>query len=247
MRINKTFDLAAQNHYQASIIQTSIFPIQIFYQAHNSKHAIIYLEGDGLVLNKYGEIALNSTPTDPMALRLACVDNRNLTKIVVNRPYHYIKSENPNSKYWTTARYSPEVIGSILETIKSCQQQFHFETIELVAYSGGASVALLLAPHLKNLQLIISFAGNLDHKSWTHYHNAEPLFESLDPIENMHILSKIPQIHFLGTSDTNTTIDLGLMYKQKINSDKIIIIEIDGFEHDSNWPNIWKKQIMKLK
>lgn len=247
MRINKAFDLAEKNHYQASIIKTSIFPIQIFYQAHNSKHAIIYLEGDGLVLNKYGEIALNPTPTDPMALRLACVDKRNFTKIVIHRPYHFIKSENPDSRYWTTARYSPEVITSILDTIRSCQERFHFETIELVAYSGGACVALLLAPSLKNLQRIVSFAGNLDHKSWTFYHGTQPLFESLDPMKNIQTLRKIPQIHFLGSSDTNTTIDLGLAYKQKINSDKVVIVPIDHFEHDSNWSSVWKKQIMKLK
>ncbi len=246
IRINKAFDLAKKNHYQASIIHTSIFPIQIFYQAHKSKHAIIYLEGDGLVINKYGEVAMNSTPTDPIALRLACADDRKLTKIVIHRPYHYIKDPNANSRYWTTARYAPEVIKSIAETIKNCQQQFSFSTMELVAYSGGASVALLLAPHLQNLQRITSFAGNLDHKDWTSYHNTNPLFESLDPLENKKILGEISQIHFLGTNDANTTVDLGLKYKQNINSDRVVITPIDGFEHDSDWPSVWKKQIVKM-
>lgn len=247
LRINKAFDLAAQNNYQPAIISSSQFPIQIFYQEHNSKHAVIYLEGDGLVINKYGNVALNSTPTDPMALRLASADKRPLTKIVINRPYQYVKTANPNSKYWTTARYAPEIIQSILEVIKICQQQFHFETIELIAYSGGATVALLLAPHLKNLEGIVSFAGNLDHKNWTSYHHTEPLFESLDIMQSKKTIRKIRQIHFLGTSDANTTIDLGMAYKQQINSDNISIMPIDGFDHDSNWPSVWQEQLVKLK
>ncbi len=247
VRINKAFDLAKQANYTPSVINSSQFPIQVFTQNYNSKHAVIYLEGDGLVLNRYGEVALNSTPTDPMAVRLASVDTRPFTKIVINRPFHYVESTNPDSKYWTTARFAPEVIQSILEALKTLQQQFHFESVELVAYSGGASVALLLAPYLKNIKRIVSFAGNLDHISWTTYHDTQPLFESLDPMENKQVISKIPQIHFLGLSDANTTIDLGKAYKRQINSDKISIVPIAGFDHDSNWPSVWQEQLLKLK
>ncbi len=245
LRINKAFDLARQTNFTPSVINTSNFPIQIFTQNHNSKHAIIYLEGDGLVINKYGDVALNSTPTDPMALRLASVDPRPLTKIVINRPFHYVKSVDPNSKYWTTARYAPEVIQSIYEAIKQCQQQFHFETVELVAYSGGASVALLLTLHVKNITRIVSFAGNLDHKSWTRYHGAGLLLESLDPMENMEAIRHIPQMHFLGSNDDNTTVKLAQAYKQRVNSDKISIVPIDGFDHDSNWPRVWQEWLLK--
>lgn len=246
-RLNKAFELAQQTNYKPLVVNFSYFPIQIFYQEHQSKHAAIYIEGDGLVINSHGDIALNPTPTDPMALKLASVDRRSITKIVIHRPYHYVVSENPNSKYWTTARYAPEVIQSISEVIKICQRRFNFETIELIAYSGGASVALLLTSRIKGIIKLISFAGNLDHKSWTRYHDTEPLIESLDPIENREILAKIKQIHFLGTDDDNTTLDLGIKYKEQINSEMVKIIPIDGFSHDSNWPSIWKEQLMKLK
>jgi hypothetical protein len=274
LRINKVFNLAQHANLTPSVINTSQFSIQIFTQNHNSKHAVIYLEGDGLVLNRYGEIALNPTPTDPMAVRLASVDRRPFTKIVVNRPFHYgdrhaecslircpglkvsasrsrnkfgmtLSHHDNVSPYWTTARYAPEVIQSIYEAINQCQQQFRFETIELVAYSGGASVALLLTPYFKNITRIISFAGNLDHKNWTSYHGTQPLFESLDPMENKEFIRKIPQIHFVGASDDNTTPELAKAYKQKIDSDKISIIVIDGFAHDGNWPSIWQEQLLR--
>lgn len=246
IRINKAFDLAENNHYIPLIIKTSTFPIQIFYKNKNSGHAIVYFEGDGLVINKYGEVARNPTPTDPMALKLACVDARPFTKIVINRPYHYVKNENAAPKYWTIDRYSPEVIQAILETIDICQKKFYFETVEFVAYSGGACVALLLSSKIKNLKRIISFAGNLDHHSWTRYHQTQPLSGSLDPLVHSEILRKIPQIHFLGTDDTNTTISLGLEYKERLNTEKVEIIQIKNFEHDSDWPCIWKEQIMKM-
>jgi hypothetical protein len=247
VRITKAFGLAENNQYRPLVVKTSTFPLQIFYKDYHSKHAVIYFEGDGLVINKYGEVAINPTPTDPMAIRLASVDSRNLTKVVITRPYHYTKDHIPDPKYWTTARYSTEVIQATIEAIQFCQQKFHFETVEFVAYSGGASVALLVAAKFKNLQRIITFAGNLDHSQWTHYHQTQPLSLSLNPLENREKLREIPQIHFLGTEDANTTIDLGLQYKQKLGSEKICIIPIKGFEHDSNWPDIWKEQIVKLK
>jgi hypothetical protein len=245
-RINKAFNLAKEFEYESAIVQCSNFPMQIFYKNFNSKHAIIYLEGDGLVINRFGEIASNSTPTDPMAIRLAAVDNRLITKIIINRPFHYLKSANSSSKYWTTARYSPEVVRSIFEAIKSCQEKFHFETIELIAYSGGASVAFLLIPYFRNITNIISFAGNLDHSSWTTFHNCQPLYESLDPLEIKDSIGKIPQIHFVGTNDTNTTIELAMAFKKQIKSEKISIIPVDGFDHDSNWPSVWQEEL-KLK
>ena len=241
-RINKALDLANNANLESQIISGKL-PIQIFYQNHKSNHAVIYLEGDGLVINKYGEAALNSTPTDPMALRLVAVDNRKLSKIVINRPFHYIKDVSANQKYWTTARYSSEVIAAIANVIKICQKQFNFKTIEIVSYSGGAAVALLLTPYLPNITKITTFAGNLDHVRWTKYHETEPLYESLDPLKNKAIISKIPQVHFVGKSDDNTTVDLALGYQQKIASNNVKIVPITGFSHDSNWPEIWQKQL----
>ncbi len=237
-RRSRAFDIAAEHGFTAEIVD-GYFPIQIFQKNLNSKHAVIYLEGDGLVINAHGKIAQSPTPTDPMALRLAAVDNRKFSKIVINRPFHYTKNATgANSKYWTTARYSPEVIQAIINVIKTCQERFHFKTIEIVGYSGGATVALLLAPKLNNITQIISFAGNLDHVNWTKYHNSQPLFESLDPLQNKNAIAKIPQIHFVGENDDNTTVALAVAYKQKLNSKNIKIIPIPDFSHDSNWPQI---------
>lgn len=238
--------MASENHFTASIIKTSTFSIQTFLADLHTNHAVIYIEGDGLVINRFGNIAINPTPTDPMALRLACVDPRPLTKIVINRPYHFLKIDLPNSKYWTTGRYAPEVIQSIIETIKIFQKQFDFKTFEIVAYSGGASVALCLVPHFKNITEITTFAGNLDHKNWTNHHNTQQLYESIDPLENLKPIKNIEQIHYVGTSDDNTTIDLATAFKKRVNSPKISVIPVDGYNHDSNWTDIWSENL-KLK
>ena len=241
-RLNYALDTAKKYGFTAEVIYSK-FPIQIFYKNYKSKHAVIYLEGDGLVINIRGEVAQNPTPTDPMALKLASVDNCEISKIVINRPFQYTDRKNANSKYWTTARYCHDVIQSIYDVIKICQTRFNFETIEIVAYSGGASVALLLSPKFDNLTKITSFAGNLDHVNWTKYHEAQPLSESLDPLQNKTLLAKISQNHFVGESDDNTTVELARIYKQKISSDNITIVPIPGFSHDSNWQEIWKEQI----
>lgn len=242
----KAFDLAKDNHYELSVFQAKNFPIQLFIKSHASKHAVIYLEGDGLVLNAFGELAQNPTPTDPVALKLAIVDDRSYTKIIINRPFQYTASSRRDSKYWTTARYSAEVIQSVVESINAAQQKFAFDTFELVAYSGGAAVALLLVPHFQNITHITSFAGNLDHQSWTDYHDTQSLFQSLDPMQNKELLCKVKQAHYAGTRDDNTTLDLANAYKDRLNCDKIRITPIEGYSHDSDWTRVWREQL-KLK
>ena len=100
----------------------------------------------------------------------------------------------------------------------------------------------MLTAKLDNITRVITFAGNLDHVEWTNYHKTQALFESLDPLQNKASISKIPQIHFVGEDDDNTTIDLVNKYKNKVGSANIKIIPISGFSHDSNWPQIWQEQ-----
>lgn len=98
MRSNKAFHLANANSFKTEIVKTTKFPIQVFIKNFNTNHAILYFEGDGLVLTSSG-IAFNPTPTDPMALRLAIADQRFSKKIVINRPFQYADCTNCNNKY----------------------------------------------------------------------------------------------------------------------------------------------------
>lgn len=247
IRINKAYELAKKNDYQAITEQTKKFPIQTFVKNHHTHHAIIYFEGDGLVLTSNG-IAFNPTPTDPMALRLASVDHRPYTKIVINRPCQYVSCETCDNKYWTQARYSPEVIDSIIEIIGKMQKKYQFKTFDIFAYSGGAAIAFLIAPHFKQfIKSITTFAGNVDPFAWCKYHDCSPLNQSLNPIDNLEILKTITQKHFCGTSDHNTNIEITEAFQKKLNSNNIELIIIEGYDHDSNWPNCWETELTKLK
>lgn len=246
-RINNAFDIALKNNFSCVVEQSQIFPIQTFVKNHHSSHALIYLEGDGLVLVG-GNIAINPTPTEPMALMLASVDDRSFTKIVINRPCQYVSCEMCSNKYWTKARYSEEIVISITKIIELTMQKYNFKTFDLVAYSGGAAIALLLVPYFSDkIKSIITFAGNLDHVEWAKFHEYAPLNQSLDPLQNFQVIKNITQIHFCGTSDDNTTVEIAENFSRKLNSSKIKILKIDGFKHDSNWPIVWKEQITKLK
>ena len=37
-----------------------------------------------------------------------------------------------------------------------------------------------------------------------------------------------------------------MAFKKQIKSEKISIIPVDGFDHDSNWPSVWQEEL-KLK
>ena len=68
--------------------------------------------------------------------------------IYVGRPcYHAAKkSQNCNSKWWTSNRYSGEVIEAL--KIAILQLSNDQQKLTIIGFSGGGTLAMLVAPHL---------------------------------------------------------------------------------------------------
>jgi hypothetical protein len=76
----------------------------------------VYLEGDGLAYVWRGQPALDPTPTDPVALRLALADPGKTPVAWIGRPCQYTLPDHGRhcqSAEWTGRRYAPEILDSI--------------------------------------------------------------------------------------------------------------------------------------
>ena len=76
-----------------------------------------------------------------------------------------------------------------------------YATFELIGYSGGGAVALLIGVKRDDIDKIITVAGNIDTEFWTQYHNIDPLSNSLNPADFVETLQAIKQCHLLGNED----------------------------------------------
>jgi pimeloyl-ACP methyl ester carboxylesterase len=181
----------APENYVFSDIQTQIFKIAVWQKNSNLKAPLrVYIEGDGDAFNYRGAPTSNPTPSNKLVRSLAFNDPAPNVAYIA-RPCQFVKDKNCSKKYWTSARFSKEVVDSMTDTIK---QISNGGEIILIGYSGGAQIAQML--NLKPLK-IITIAGVLNHEEWTKFFNDEPLKDSLPAPK----LKKVPQVHFVGGKD----------------------------------------------
>ena len=194
----------------------------------------IYIEGDGYAFNEKGKASIDPTPRSTLVQDLAFND-KSPNVIYIARPCQFLKTEACNKKYWTTARFSEEVIASVAGIIKDVAGN---NDVVLVGYSGGAQVAGLVAVtnHEINVSKIITIAGNLDHEAWTAYHNLPPLSESMN-LRRYKSFDEIFQIHYVGEKDE--VIPPALM--KRLISDRIKIIIVPNATHHDGWQDLFSK------
>ena len=136
-------------------------------------------------------------------------------------------------RHWTTARFAPEVINAEYQAIKEIVGN---NDVILIGFSGGAQVAGLISSAKQglNVKKIITIAGNLDHQSWTEYHNLLPLNESMNLNDYYTNFIKIPQIHYAGENDKVIPPHLIQQFIKK----RVPVIVVKNADHNNGWDKI---------
>lgn len=163
----------------------------------------IYLESDGTPWIGGTRIATDPTPSQPVALRLMHLDPA--PSVLVGRPcYHGMsRTAGCGSRMWTSKRYSESVVGSMAGAIMHCVRDLGAKGIVLIGYSGGGTLAMLLAERLEDVVAVVTIAANLDIDAWARLHHYTPLNGSLNPAERPPLRAAIGQLHIMGGRDEN--------------------------------------------
>ena len=195
----------------------------------------VYIEGDGHAFNNRGRPTADPTPQGGFMRKLAFNDpNDNV--IYMARPCQFVADPKCEKRYWTTARFAPEVITAAGQAIiKSVDRR---QPIILIGYSGGAQVAGQVVTRKFdgqfNVEKIITIAGVLDHKAWTAYHNDTPLKESPNLADYRTAFSRWPQIHYVGGKDD--VVPPALV--RKFITDPGLIVIVPNATHNKGWEEI---------
>lgn len=174
----------------------------VVYQSHLKKSTgrlHVYIEGDGVAWRMRHVISRDPTPRNPLMLRLMGMDPSN--SLYVGRPCYFglVPDKACNPDYWTFLRFSDKVVKSMAAVIR--EKSAKFQSVVLIGHSGGGALAMLIAERLRNVDSIVTLAGNLDIEAWTKHHGYTPLYGSLNPAARAPLPLQIRQLHLVAGRD----------------------------------------------
>jgi len=236
--------IAATCNFKKNFIKTKHFILTSYYRFNlPGKPITIYIEGDGVAWETKRRLSADPTPRSPLVLRFVSTDS-SANVAYLARPGQYSSRKYPTCDplYWSDKRFSEEVIDSMDQAIDSLAKKASAKNINLIAYSGGAAVAVLVAARRDDVSSLRTIAGNLDHIAVNKHHKVSPMKESLNPIDAATKIAHIPQYHFVGQKDKIVPLSVT---KNFVNvsgnppSTKIIVIK--GVAHADGWLERWSE------
>ncbi|HLD96053.1 MAG TPA: alpha/beta hydrolase [Alphaproteobacteria bacterium] len=227
-----------ENGYTSAVVEKQGLPIFYVTNFKNSKTARLYIEGDGTAFVSRTQVSDNPTPIEAVAYELMKQDQSNQALYYLARPCQFCWDANCTPKLWTSERFSKRVLTAYNELLDSLKDRH--TSFELIGYSGGAALALLLAATRDDILRVITFAGLTDVSYWCKIKGFTPLDNSLNPADFTEKLEKIPQVHFAGKKDKNVPLEVLERYLCNFkDSSPIHKIVKEDFDHFSNWGLLW--------
>jgi len=236
--------LAEMVGFQELLVDAAPFKLTAYARlSQPGKPINIYIEGDGYAWVTRNRISHDPTPRQPVALQLASEDPAP-NVVYLARPCQFTPQEMNSAceeTYWTGMRFSEEVIGAMNQAVDKFMKEAQSTEVHLIGYSGGATVAVLVAARRKDVKSIRTVAGNLDPAGLNEYHEVSPQDpRSLDPLEVAVKLRDIPQYHFLGMGDQVVPALVTENFVRKTAPNACVhAVKVKGIDHKKGWVNAW--------
>jgi pimeloyl-ACP methyl ester carboxylesterase len=182
-------------------------------------------------------IAADPTPRAPLALELAARTPASV--LYLGRPC-YLEVRRPpecSEPLWASERYSHEVVASMSAAAATYIAEHHFEQVLIVGFSGGGTLATLMAKNLPHVSGLVVIAGNLDPDAWTQLHGYLPLQGSLNPSLEPPLPADLKQWYLVAGRDKNVPAAATARYFERIPQDRVW--SYPRFDHNCCWVEAW--------
>ena len=242
------YDQMAENlRFSRAVMATNNFNIVVYKNQWygSGKKLHVYLDGDGSPWTRNGSL-INSDPTPRQYLVLQLMSIDPAPAILIGRPcYHgFSQDSHCHPLLWTHARYSQQVVSAVSDALQAVLKENNRSELVLIGYSGGGTLAQLVAEKFTQTRAVVTLAGNLDLATWTQLHDYTPLEGSLNPAERPPLPGHILQIHYVGSSDQNTPPSLAKGCLS--NKDKREVRILEGVDHSNGWLENWPGILFEL-
>lgn len=256
---------AAQAGVTAVEIKGTQFTHLIFSRAptHESQVSLVFIEGDSAWQNDRPVYVYDqdkhtagitytrkpvTDPTPQHALAFNLMLKTALPAWYITRPcYNGMHDASCNERVWTFERYSEAAVASMARALAQYAAMQPQRKLVLVGYSGGATLAVLLAARLPQVSGVITIAANLDTEAWANALHYEPLSGSLNPAIDLTTLH-VPHITLVGDQDQQ--VPFSTVTRFLTAQPQTIVRHYANYDHvccwEKNWPVLLEDALKQL-
>lgn len=231
--------LARAHALEPVTLRGNIFQLHGFSALRGAPRLLVlFIDGDGSPWVGGGRrIAADPTPHAPLALELAAATPASV--LYLGRPCYLERTRPPecSEALWTSRRYSDEVVASMTTAASRFIADHHFDRVLLVGYSGGGTLAALMARNLPHVTGLVTIAGNLDPDAWARLHGYLPLQGSRNPALEPPLPARLLQWYLVGQRDTNVPAAATARYFERIPPERVW--SYPQFDHKCCWARQW--------
>ncbi len=238
---------ATESGLAAAVVPGTTYRHALFVNHPAAGQALfVFIEGDGSPWSRDGrEPARDPTPHRPLALDLAARTDGSV--MYLGRPCYFSARSDPacNPAVWTSQRYSAAVVASAAAVVNRYAAANSIGRIVLIGYSGGGTLAVLLAARIPATQAVVTIAADLDIEAWTTWHGYLPLAGSLNPAEQAPLGSGIEQWHLIGGRDDNAPESVSARYLDRLDPEQVW--RFASFDHVCCWIEAWPDILRRIR
>lgn len=237
--------MASVSGGQIEIIRTTKFDLVSASASSSMASEVlrVYIEGDGKAWSTRFQPSTDPSPRNLFVANLALSDS--VPSVYLARPCQFHRPTACGIAIWTDGRFSDPVIQSFHEALDKLKARHRPRSFELIGYSGGGYIALLLAGERTDVSQLQTIAGNLDPEAWALHHELSPML-GLKDLGALSRLKTLPQRHFVGTKDKVVPPELVDAF---VSTNKLRCATVTrvAASHESGWSGLANSLDVKLK
>lgn len=201
----------------------------------------IYIESDGAPWPFRDAPPADPTPLKQIVLSMADADPSAMVAYL-GRPCQYLDPrdlERCDPSYWTLGRFSPDAVAATVRAVDALKRASGATSVALVGYSGGGSMAALIAAARSDVTCLVTLAAPLDTDAWTDSIGVSRLAASRNPLEVAPRLAGLAQNHFRGRDDRLVPPASTARFLARVPAARVT--DLDGVDHTCCWQDAWPR------
>jgi hypothetical protein len=230
----------------AAFARTTVRGTQFLHVAYSAEDAgsrapiWVYIEGDGVPW--INETVPSGDPTPGKLIALDMMAKGTRPAVYLGRPCYFGTADRGPCEpvWWTHRRFSPEVAVSMVAALRRlvAERGWMGRPINLVGFSGGGTLATLMAARMDGVCALITLASPLDIDEWTASRGYSPLAGSENPAQLPPLPGGLRQLHLRGERDQVVSPDNGNEFRRRNPAAQFRVIA--NVDHGAAWVAVWE-------